>query len=187
MAILVAYASKHGATQGIAERIATTLRSAGQDADVRPVTATGDPAAYDAVVIGAAAYMGAWLPEATAFVRRHQELLASRPVWLFSSGPLGTAATDIQGRDLLVTSEPKEFAEFQQTITPRGVRVFFGALDPATLGFSERLLRRLPAGQALLPEGDFRDWTAIDVWAEGIAHELAPQLAQVVGLDASPQ
>ena len=178
MALLVAYASKHGATEGIAERIATTLRAAGQDAEALPVTATPDVAAYDAVVIGAAAYMGTWLPEATDFVRRHQAPLATRPVWLFSSGPLGLAPTDAQGRDLVVASEPKEFAEFRETIKPRGLRVFFGALDPGTLGFAERLLRRLPAGRALLPEGDFRDWAEIEAWAASIAQELAPTTAR---------
>lgn len=173
MSILVAYASKHGATQEIAEHIATTLRSAGQDVEARPAKEIHDLTGYDAVVIGAAAYMGAWLPEATAFVRRQQEFLRTRPVWLFSSGPLGTAMTDAQGRDLLVTSEPKEFAEFKQTITPRDVHVFFGTLDPGTLGFSGRLIRSLPSGRALLPEGDFRDWPAIEAWAASIAQELA--------------
>jgi flavodoxin-like protein len=42
MAVLVAYASKHGATQEIAERIAQTLAAAGQQAQVRPVSAAGD-------------------------------------------------------------------------------------------------------------------------------------------------
>ena len=177
MSILVAYASKHGATQDIAERIAETLRAAGLDAQAQPVTAARDLAAYDAFVIGAAAYMGSWLKEATEFVRRNQALLATRPVWLFSSGPLGTATTDAQGRDLLVASGPKEYAEFKETIAPRGVRVFFGALDPNTLGLSERLLRRLPTGRALLPEGDFRDWAEIEAWAASIAHELAPTSA----------
>jgi menaquinone-dependent protoporphyrinogen oxidase len=177
MSILVAYASKHGATQGIAERIAATLRAAGQDAEARPVKATRDRADYDAFVIGGAAYMGSWLKEATEFVRRHQAILVTRPVWLFSSGPLGTATTDAQGRDLLVASEPKEFAEFKETIKPRGLRVFFGALDSSKLGFSERLVRSLPAGRALLPEGDFRDWKEIEAWAESIAHELVPVTA----------
>jgi menaquinone-dependent protoporphyrinogen oxidase len=173
MTILVAYASKQGATRGIAERIAETLQAAGQEVEARPVEAVGDPAAYDAFVIGAAAYMGSWLKEATAFVRHNQELLVTRPVWLFGSGPLGTEANDAQGRDLLATSVPKEFAEFEETIKPRDLRMFFGALDPSTLGFSARLIRRLPAGRALLPEGDFRDWQAIEAWADGIAQALA--------------
>lgn len=180
MSILVAYTSKHGATEGIAERIAATLVASGQEAEARSVKAADDLAGRDAFVIGSATYMGSWLKEATEFVRRNQAILATRPVWLFSSGPLGTAATDVQGRDLLVVSEPKEFAEFKETIKPRGLRVFFGALDPSTLGFSERLVRRLPASRALLPEGDFRDWKDIEDWAERIAHELAATPASQV-------
>lgn len=37
--ILVAYASKHGATQGIAERVAETLVASGQKAEARPIKA----------------------------------------------------------------------------------------------------------------------------------------------------
>jgi menaquinone-dependent protoporphyrinogen oxidase len=174
MSILVAYASKHGATQGIAERIAETLVASGQHAQAGPVKAVGDLATYDACVIGSAAYMGSWLKEAAEFVRRNQAILATRPVWLFSSGPLGTSTTDAQGRDVLVVSAPKEFAEFKDAIKPRGLHVFFGALDPSRLGFSERLIRSLPAGRALLPAGDFRDWKSITAWAEEIARAIAP-------------
>lgn len=177
MSILVAYASKHGATQGIAERIAAKLAASGQQAQARPINAVGDLAAYTAFVVGGAAYMGSWLKEAAEFVRRNHAVLATRPTWLFSSGPLGTATKDAQGRDLLVVSEPKEFAEFKVAIKPRGTQVFFGALDPSKLGLSERLVRSLPAGRALLPEGDFRDWNEIDAWAERIARELARELA----------
>jgi menaquinone-dependent protoporphyrinogen oxidase len=179
MTVLVAYASKHGATQGIAERIAQTLVAAGQGAEARPVKASGDLAGYDAFVIGSAAYMGSWLKEAVEFVRHNQAILATRPVWLFSSGPLGTALTDAQGRDVMVASEPKEFAEFKETISPRGQRVFFGALNISRLGIADRLVTKLPAARAagLFPEGDFRDWEAIGAWAENIAHELAPVTA----------
>ncbi|MGZ3676385.1 MAG: flavodoxin domain-containing protein [Ktedonobacterales bacterium] len=182
MSILVAYATKRGATQGIAERIAEKLAASGQQAQARPVQSVRDLTGYDAYVIGSAAYMGSWLKEATAFVRRNQAILATRPVWLFSNGPLGTSATDAQGRDLRVVSEPKEFAEFKETIKPRGVQVFYGALDPSRLGFAERMFRSMPAGRALLPEGDFRDWHTIDAWAETIAHDLAQMPADVLNL-----
>jgi len=177
MSILVAYASKHGATRQIAERIAETLVAEGQKAEARPVAEAGDLAGYDAFVIGSAVYMGRWQNEAAEFVRHNRAVLAGRPVWLFSSGPLGTEPADAQGRDLTVVAEPKDIAGFTEAIRPRGHRVFFGVLDPGRLGLGERALRKLPAGRTLLPEGDFRDWTQIEAWATDIAHDPALGIA----------
>jgi menaquinone-dependent protoporphyrinogen oxidase len=173
MSILVAYASKHGATPGIAERIAEKLVAGGRDAQALPVSAVADPASYSGYVIGSAVYMGKWRKQASEFVRDNSALLAIRQVWLFSSGPLGTATKDKEGRDILDTSRPKEFAEFEASITPRDLKVFYGALDPRERDGASWLLRRLPAGRGLLPAGDFRDWAAIEEWAEGITRELA--------------
>jgi hypothetical protein len=89
MRVLVAYASRHCATQGIAERIAETLRAGGLDAEARPAASVKRPADYDAFVIGSAAYMFHWLGYAAKLVRRNRAALAAKPVWLFSSGPLG--------------------------------------------------------------------------------------------------
>ena len=49
----------------------------------------GDVDLYEAFVIGSTVEAGHWLSAATGFVQRHEALLAARPVWLFSSGPLG--------------------------------------------------------------------------------------------------
>ena len=174
MRTLVAYASKYGATGRIAERIAERLQAFGLDAEARPVQQLADLSGYEAFVIGSAAYVGHWQPEAVEFVRRNRVALADRPTWLFSSGPLGTEATDAEGRDLRVASEPKEIAGFREAILPRDHHVFFGALNPSKLGLRDRAIRTLPAGRALLPEGDFRDWREIATWADGIAGELAP-------------
>jgi hypothetical protein len=78
MAVLVAYASKHGATHEIAERIAQTLTGAGQQAQVRSVSAAGDLAGYDAFVISIAVYMGHWQKE-PEFVRRNRAVLVGGP------------------------------------------------------------------------------------------------------------
>ena len=75
MATLVGYASRYGATRGIAERIADTLASAGHPAQARPVQAVGDLVRYDSCVIGSAAYMGSWLREAREFVRIQPEVV----------------------------------------------------------------------------------------------------------------
>ena len=161
MTVLVAYASKHGSTQGIAERIAEKLRQLGIQVEARPLDEVSDPGSYEPLVIGSAIYYGSWMKEATEWVHRNQAVLARLPVWLFSVGPLGTEVKDAE-------QQPKEMAEFQQAIGPREQRVFFGALDHQRLSFAERMV--VKAVRA--PEGDFRDWEAIDAWAANIARNL---------------
>ena len=178
MQVLVAYATRHGATRGIAERIADTLGRRGLEVSLRTTADTGDVAGYDAFVIGSAAYMGTWLNDAAAFVRHHERELASRPVWLFSSGPIGTDRIDKQGRDVVEASVPAEFRTFESLIHPRNKRVFFGAWDPEAepRGIADRFVRGFasifPSIKAEMPFGDFRDWPAIEAWAEDIADQL---------------
>lgn len=173
--VLVAHATRHGATAGIADRIAAALRAAGQSDEARPVGEVRDLAPYDAVVLGGAAYMFHWLKDATAFARRPRSELADRPVWLFSSGPLGTERVDAEGADVLQAARPKEFDELTELRHPRGKQIFYGTFHPEAppSGLAERLTRHMPAAQEAIPAGDFRDWPVIDTWAAQIATDLA--------------
>ena len=174
MRVLVAYATRHGATAGIADRVAAALTAAGVPAEARPVEDVKEIEPYEAVVLGGAAYMFHWLKPAVTFARRHREELAARPVWLFSSGPLGADLVDKDGKNVLETTRPKEFDELTKLLHPRGGQVFFGAYDPDAppVGVGERFVRHMPAARAAMPAGDFRDWSAIDAWAARIAAEL---------------
>lgn len=179
MKVLVAYATRHGATAGIAERIAATLRDEHVPAEALATGEVTDVRPYDAVVLGGAAYMFHWLKDATRFAKRHRTALLDRPVWLFSSGPLGTDLVDDEGRDVREVCRPKEFDELTALLHPRGERVFFGAWDPdaPAAGIGERMLRLMPASKAAMPAGDFRDWAAIDAWATEIATTLTDDSA----------
>jgi menaquinone-dependent protoporphyrinogen oxidase len=148
MTILVAYASKYGSTQGIAEQ----LRQLGKPAEARSMDDVADPGSYEAFVLGSGLYAGSWLRKATKWVHSHQAVLAQHPVWLFSSGPLGLAVKDLD------SFRPKEMAEFQQALRPREERIFFGALDYHKLSFPDRMILKALRAQ----EGDFRDWPAIE-------------------------
>ncbi|MDO1477102.1 flavodoxin domain-containing protein [Rhodococcus ruber] len=173
MKVLVAYASRHGATAGIAERIAEVIRAEGHTADTVQLPAATSVDDYDACVVGSSAYLGHWEKAASAFVREHRDGLVARPVWLFTSGPLGTEEVDEQGQDVRESAAPRELPELIDAIAPREHHVFFGALDPKTLGVGARVMRKLPAGRKLLPEGDFRDWQEIEDWARSIVRALA--------------
>ncbi|MFP4635658.1 MAG: flavodoxin domain-containing protein [Nitriliruptoraceae bacterium] len=172
--VLVAYASRHGSTAEIAERIAQRLSAAGHAAVAMDVDEVADVAAYDAYIIGGAAYMFRWLRSTVRFVRRNEELLAQRPLWLFASGPLGDQEIDDEGNDLLEASRPKEFDELHESLDPRAEKVFYGKWDSDAppIGLAERMMRFVPAGRDALPAGDFRDWPAIDAWADEIATAL---------------
>jgi menaquinone-dependent protoporphyrinogen oxidase len=163
--VLVAYATKYGATAEIAEKVGQVLREAGLPADVLPVDRAGDPAKYRAVVLGSAVYIGQWRKEAVKFLKTNAAVLAKRPVWLFSSGPTGEGdpAELMQGWRF-----PGKLQPIADSIGPRDIAVFRGAVDESKLNWLEKwALKNVKA-----PAGDFRDWDAIAAWATAIADAL---------------
>lgn len=179
MKVLVAYASRHGATKGIAERVARRLERSGLEVTLERADRVRQVEGYDAFVVGGCAYMFHWAKECTAFVRRNARVLEARPTWLFSSGPLGTDLVDEKGQDVFVTTRPREFDELAARVQPRDQRIFFGAWDTHAkpIGVMERFMALMPAARNAMPDGDFRDWPAIEAWADGIAGDLREQPA----------
>jgi len=160
--VLVVAASKHGATAEIARAIADRLNqsSPGLTAMALPVSQDPDPSSFTAVVLGSAVYMGRWLDPARTYAAAHVAALRSRPLWLFSSGPIGEPP--------FPPDEPHDAAPVVQLTAAREHHVFPGRLDKALLGFAERAM--VTAMRA--PLGDFRDWDAVRSWADSIAAAL---------------
>ena len=86
--ILVAYASKHGATAEIAEAVAAELQQAGHEVECMSAEQVADLDVYDAAVIGSAVYMKRWRPEARRLLKRHAKELAARPLLGLQLRPL---------------------------------------------------------------------------------------------------
>lgn len=160
MRVLVAAASKHGGTTEIAKAIGSALTDARLETDVRAVDEVATLDSYDAVVLGSAVYMGHWLEPAREFVDRNGTALATRPVWLFSSGPLGDPPKP--------ASEPTDVLGLIEITHARDHRVFPGIIDKGALGFGERAV----VGVVRAPAGDYRPWDEIHAWALGIARAL---------------
>lgn len=165
MRILVVTASKHGSTEGIGDAVATELRAAGAVVVRRRAEEVATLEDADAVIIGSGVYAGRWLTPAKAFIDRFQAELSQRPVWLFSSGPLG----DTQTSD----DVPLDAAGVIEKSGARGHRVFAGRLAREDLGLAERAIVNVVHA----PYGDFRDWAEISAWAQEIAGSMAPTSA----------
>ncbi|SFK99795.1 flavodoxin domain-containing protein [Geodermatophilus ruber] len=171
LGILVTAASKHGSTHEIAAALARALTQsaaagrAGLTATWLPAENRPDPSACDAVVLGSAVYAGSWLPAARDLATAHAAVLRDRPLWLFSSGPIGVPP--------FPPDEPDSVGALRAMLGPRGHRVFPGRLDRSRLTFGERAM--VTAMRA--PIGDFRDWAAVAAWAEEIADEIAADIS----------
>jgi len=159
--ILVAAASKHGATKEIAERIGSRLGDAGFAVEVAATDEAPGPGNYDAAVVGSGVYAGNWLKSARQYVEQHAATLATMPVWLFSSGPLGNPPKP----DADEAVKADAFVEQTQAV---GHELIAGAAAKDKLGFAEKSIMKAVRA----PYGDFRDWDAIDAWADTIARQL---------------
>jgi len=163
--ILLAYASRFGSTQEVAETITAALRQAGLEVDNQPMQEVKRLDKYDAVVLGAAIYNARLHPDALLFLSQHQETLRQRPVAIFALGPLSTSdAAMLRSRRQL----DKELEKYPW-LKPVALEMFVGKLDPSKLGFFERL------GTTA---SDHRDWNAIRIWANALPARL--QHAEVV-------
>jgi len=164
--VLVSAASRHGATAEIARAIGQVLEEHGLAV---AVIAPGDVRSldgYDAVIIGSAVYMGHWLDPAKELVHRLGDALTDRPVWLFSSGPVGKPSGKLARS---MDQDPADLPALLEATHSRDHRRFAGKLDRRGLSLPQRASLLVFRGL----NGDFRDWADIRHWAEGIAGQLA--------------
>ena len=163
--ILVAYATKYGATAEIAEKIGQVLHQAGLRTVVLPVASVSDLSLYKAVVLGSAVYIGQWRKEAGKFLEANERVLTGKYVWLFSSGPTGMGDPETLLQDWRF---PKALQPIADRIHSRDIAVFHGAVDMKKLNLIEKwMLKNVKA-----PPGDFRDWDTISAWASTISDVL---------------
>ncbi len=173
MRVTVAVASRHGSTLEIGEAIAEVLRATKHEAVVADPDEVEDLESVDAVVLGSAVYVGRWAASARAFADRFINQLATRPVWLFSSGPVGDPPAPIE--------EPEEVSRLVQQTGAVGHRTFAGRLDLGGLALAERAVVALVQAD----HGDFRVWADVQDWASGIAADLHAEEIRRLGHQAT--
>ncbi|HEY6019828.1 MAG TPA: flavodoxin domain-containing protein [Candidatus Paceibacterota bacterium] len=164
--ILLAYATRYGSTQEVAETIAATLREVGLEVDVQPMQEVKMLDQYDAVVLGAAIYNAKWHAEAHQFVSRHQDTLTQLPVVIFTLGPLSASDAAKRNSRRQLDSELAKYS----WLKPVAVEIFAGKYDPSKpgMGFFDRFV----------PARDVRNWDAIRAWAKTLPAQL--QYAEIL-------
>jgi menaquinone-dependent protoporphyrinogen oxidase len=162
MRVLVTAASRHESTREIATAIAAGLVDRGINSVAVPAEEVTTLEGFDAVVLGSAVYKGRWLCGARRLAQIHASALCMMPVWLFSSGPVGPLDHPIP------PGTAADVPVLMRLTRAVGHRTFPGRLDMRHLDFAERAVARTIHA----PDGDSRDWDAIDRFAGAIADEL---------------
>lgn len=157
--VLIAYGSKRGGTREIAETILEVMLNEGVDAEIADASEVRDVDGYDAVIVGGALYMNRWQRDARRFVTHHADALRTRPVWLFSSGPLDDSANTKQ------LPPTEQVARLMRQIGAREHVMFGGRLEPDAKGFPASAMAKKMAG-------DWREWHKIRAWAKEVAHAI---------------
>jgi len=172
MHVLVAHASAHGSTEGIASAIADRLRTAGHVVDLCPIDEVGSLTGTEAVVLGSAIHSGAWLPPAADFVEAHTAELSRLAVWLFSVSSVGDTSSvfgrRVTARMRRMRSEPAQITQWRPRLSVRGHRNFAGVVEQSHWGLTGTLFVRALGGSF----GDHRDWDDVVLWADEIGAAL---------------
>ena len=166
--VLVAYGTRYGSTEEVAETVAATLKEQGLEVEVKPAREVRSLDGYGAVVLGTPLYMGALHKDVRALLGRNKEALEHMPFALFALGPI-KADDGVDGsREQLFTALAKLTLP-----TPVATAVFVGAYDPARLGFKDKMIAALPASPLHGETAhDERDLETIRGWARTLPAEL---------------
>ncbi|MDX6715904.1 MAG: menaquinone-dependent protoporphyrinogen oxidase [Baekduia sp.] len=169
--VLVLYASTHGHTAKIAERIGATLREQRVDARVSRTGAAVDPTGLDGIVVGASIHRGHHQKEILDWISEHRTTLGAMPSAFFSVSL--TAAEDSDEARATTGALIDEVVEATGW-TPATTAAFAGALQFEKYNLPTRVLMRLIAHRQdphidVHVDTDYTDWAVVDRFAHDFA------------------
>jgi len=163
--VLVTYASRTGSTAGVADAIGKALAKKGASIDVKPMGEVNDLGQYHAVVAGSAIRGQKWLPEATEFLSVHQAEISHKPFASF----MVCITLAMKNGDQYREGLKSWMASVRSAGKPLGEGYFAGALDLDKLSGMDKIKMGTAASLGIFPKGDFRDWNAIEAWADSLS------------------
>ena len=170
MKVLVAYATNHGSSTGIATKIGEILAEQGNQVTVEDVRNITGVDGYDAYVLGSAIHSGTWLPEMKGFIRAYEPKLAHKPIYFWIS------CVRIMEQDGM--EHVMEFYMVPEMLAKMNIRsktAFAGKLELNGVDWHERWTLAARYDGNSWPssfDGDFRDWDKISEWGKSVGEDL---------------
>jgi len=165
--VLVAFATRCGSTEGVANKIGDVLNEKGFNAEVLPARQVRGVEGYNAVVMGSCVRMGRIMPEMKRFMRRNAAAIGRLPAACF------TVCLALKDDTAEKRQEAQNYLRpFTAAFNPVAAAPFAGAFDMAKMNpFFRWVFSKDKTGA--FKTSDYRDWAAIGSWAEALAGKLA--------------
>ncbi len=175
MKVLVAYASKYGATGEVAAEMAKTIREEGHEADLADLRKgyKGDLSGYDLVILGSGIIAFNWIKGARKFLEKRADELSRTRTAVFAVGSEPYFEPEKREEQL---SKYVEGPASERGIDPSAAAVFGGVFDFSKYGkVVTAVLTKMGIKDALTGAGfdvsrpcDMRDWDEIRGWARSL-------------------
>ncbi len=170
MKVLIAYATAHGSTAEVAERMGEIFEKNDITVDVKNVENIQSIEGYDAYVIGTAVHAGTWLPQAHKFMEDFEEDLAKKPAFCWVTC---IRVLESRGYDWVLNNYMPPW--LLNTLNIQGLTAFAGklALDEVSMDEEWTLALKYDGQRSARDHnGDFRDWSIIQDWSENVAQKI---------------
>ncbi|MBI5230739.1 MAG: flavodoxin domain-containing protein [Coriobacteriales bacterium] len=164
--VLIAYATRTGATREVAETIADELRRHGLTADVREYADASDPEGYEAIILGSGVRMRRIYKEADRYMAENASTLIDSPTALFTVSL--TPVVDSRHGEERSKALLERIEECHPAVTPFSAAAFPGVFRPELLSAGEREILRIMGAK----EGDYIDEAQVREWAASVAAVL---------------
>lgn len=168
MSILVTYASSHGSTKEIAERIASRIETYSQPVeclsiqDVKPASLPN----YSTIIIGSAIHMLSWLTPARNFIHTNKETLKTKAVWAFSVGFPEKEEERVNEENMVGKKLAGDLPNM------KGHKLFQGKFEKKDLGWFMGMIFTCCVPKKKTHWGDNRHWEDIEAWADEIGKQI---------------
>jgi menaquinone-dependent protoporphyrinogen oxidase len=162
--LLVAFDTKYGQTEKIAEYMCAIARLRGHSAQAVRVSAIGALDDFDAAIVMSPVFMGKHMDSVREFMRRHHDELAARPSAFFSvSGAAGSRLATERANGLQAAHD---FVR-EMGLRPNVVSAFGGAINyPGLNPIMRFIIKRIAKGKGELVDTskvqEMTDWRDVE-------------------------
>jgi len=178
--VLIAYATRYGATASTAEEIAKVLQEEGINVKVTNVKEEKitDISEYDLIIVGSGMQMGKWTSDAENFISKFHKEFANKKLALFVSTMKSVSEREVKTEDVAnMRKVSLEDKVSKYNLQPIALGFFGGVLDfnkmnflmRRTMGFLKPQLEKDGFQEVQPGVYELRDWDEIRQWARDLA------------------